>query len=411
MENKALLSKDLPDTPGVYFFKQGEDILYIGKATSLRDRVRSYFRGDILVSRGPKIKTMMTLVDRIDFQTTDSVLEALVLEAALIKRYQPFYNTRDKDDKSFWFVIVTQEDFPRILQVRGKELVETIEPEEVKYSFGPFPHGLELKEAMKIIRRIFPFRDKCLPCGVGTLECKSCFNRQIGLCPGVCSGEVSKADYAKTIRNLKLFFEGKKGELMKALEKDMRLAAKSQNFEQAAKLRNQMFALTHIQDVALIKRRQPENYRGVRIEAYDIAHLSGTDTVGVMVVVTGGLLDKASYRKFKLKGKSKDKADDTGNLAEVLRRRFTHDEWRTPEIVVIDGGKAQLGVAKAVLADMGCDKVAVVSVVKDDHHKAREIMGEEEVIKPNKNDILLANHEAHRFALAYHRNRRDRVIK
>lgn len=405
MLNKADLTKNLPDTPGVYFFKQGEDILYIGKATSLKDRVRSYFNADIVGTRGPKIQTMLALVDQIDFEATDSVLEALILEAALIKKYQPIYNTREKDDKSFWQVVITQEDFPRVLMVRGKDLVVDIDPGEIKYAFGPFPHGSELKEALKIIRRIFPYRDKCLP-----MNGQPCFNRQLGLCPGVCSGEIAKADYQKTIRHLQLFFEGKKQALVTTLEKEMNSFSKKQDFEKAAQIRNQIFALQHIRDVALIKRRPEAETHGFKIEAYDIAHISGSDTVGVMTVVLGGELDKSAYRKFKLKGLNKDKSNDTANLVEVLERRFNHDDWRLPDLVVIDGGIAQFNAAIGVMASLAI-AVPVVAVVKDDHHKPKDFLGNQELLVKYRDDILLANAEAHRFAVAYHRNRRDRMIK
>jgi excinuclease ABC subunit C len=401
----AIKLTSLPDKPGVYFFKTKKKLLYIGKATSLKDRVKSYFNKDIVATRGPKIEKMIAMADSVEFEETGSVLEALILEAALIKKHQPEYNTREKDDKSFWSVIVTKEDWPRLLSVRGKDLITDIDPDTIKYSFGPFPHGSELKEALKIIRRIFPYRDKCEP-----ESGKPCFNRQIGLCPGVCSGEISKVDYAKVIRNLKLFFDGKKSELIKTLEKEMKQLAKLKKFELAAKIRNQIFALNHIRDVALIKNQPTTENRGFKIEAYDIAHLSGQDTVGVMVVSIGNDLDKTSYRKFKLKGLTKNKADDTANLAEVLQRRFTHQEWRYPDLIVVDGGQAQINRAKKVLAGLGV-VIPVVSVVKDDRHKPRDFMGDEMLIKKYESEILLANNEAHRFALAYHRNRRDRMVK
>lgn len=414
MKNKAILVKNLPDKPGVYFFKTKKKLLYIGKATSLKDRVKSYLNKDIVATRGPKIEKMLALADLVEFEETNSVLEALILEAALIKKHQPEYNTRDKDDKSFWSVIITNEDFPRVLPVRGKDLVTDIDPDSIKYSFGPFPHGSELKEALKIIRRIFPYRDKCLPAQISVNQklgqARPCFNRQIRLCPGVCSGEISKNDYSKVIRNLKLFFDGKKSQLIKTLEREMKSLAKARKFELAAQIRNQIFALNHIRDVALIKNRPDTDNRGFKMEAYDIAHLSGQDTVGVMVVMIGNDLDKTSYRKFKLKGLTKNKADDTANLAEVLQRRFTHEEWRYPDLLVIDGGQAQINRAKKVLAALDLT-IPVVSVVKDERHKPRDIMGDEALIKLHEGEILLANNEAHRFALAYHRNRRDRVVK
>src|SRR3989338_8425164 len=215
---------NLPDCPGVYFFKKGKDILYVGKATSICDRVKSYFSKDIFLSRGPRIVKMLDDADRVDFIQTDSVLEALILEANEIKKHQPVYNAREKDDKSYNYVTVTKEEFPKIIITRGSG------------DYGPFPHSGELKEGLKIIRKIFPYRDE--KCKI-TPKLKPCFNAQIGLCPGPCAGWISKADYRKQIRNITLFFEGKKITLIKTLEKEMKSLAKKQKFEEAEKVKRQ----------------------------------------------------------------------------------------------------------------------------------------------------------------------------
>lgn len=178
MISQDLKQFNLPDGPGVYFFKQGKSILYVGKATSLHDRVRSYFNKDLIESRGPRLVAMLELADSIDFIQTDSVLEALILEAREIKKYQPKYNTREKDNKSFYQVIITKEDYPRVLMIREREL--EVKPDlagSIKYKFGPFPYPSELREALRIVRKIFTYRDKCSP-----LSGRACFNVQIGLC-------------------------------------------------------------------------------------------------------------------------------------------------------------------------------------------------------------------------------------
>jgi excinuclease ABC subunit C len=195
MRNQDLAKFDLPDAPGVYFFLNRKgDILYVGKATSLKDRVKSYFAKDILLTRGPKIEKMLLEADSIEYKTTESVLEALILEANEIKKNQPPANSRDKDDKSYNYVVITKEDFPRIVVVRGKDLLAS--PAKALATAGPFPHSGELREALKIIRRIFPYRDE--KCKI-TPKLKPCFNAQIGLCPGPCGGWISKADYRKII--------------------------------------------------------------------------------------------------------------------------------------------------------------------------------------------------------------------
>ena len=400
---KTLLAKfSLPDAPGVYLFLgKNRKILYIGKATSLKDRVKSYFVRDVLMTRSPLVAKMLEEVEKIEFIETNSVLEALLLEASMIKKSQPIYNSKEKDDKSYNYVTITKEDFPKVVVTRGSG------------TYGPFPHGGELKEALKIVRKIFPYRDsKC------KLNGKPCFNAQIGLCPGPCAGRISKKNYKKIIRHLNLFFEAKKPQLIKSLEKEMRLFAKGQKFEEAEKVKKQIFALEHIQDIALLKHdleastNLPAGEAGnleahFRIEAYDIAHTSGTNVVGVMVVVEDGELAKGQYRKFRIHD---DQNNDTANLKEVLTRRFTHPEWRFPSLIVVDGGKGQINVTKEVLGKAGLD-IAVASVVKDEKHKAREILGKSVLSRALDKSILLANNEAHRFAISYHRKLRGKGFR
>ena len=235
--------QNLPDSPGVYFFKDAVGtILYIGKATSVRDRVRSYFTKDLIATRGELIVQMVSEAASVAWQTCDSVLEALLLEAHLIKKHTPPANTIGKDDKSFNHVVITREDFPRVLLVRGHDLARIQAGEDthglgkrdIRYLFGPFLHGSALKEALRIVRKIFPYRDKCTPISTSREEphpAKPCFNAQIGLCPGVCAGAISKRDYNRIIQHLRLFFEGKKSTLMKNLEQDMHTLARAENFE------------------------------------------------------------------------------------------------------------------------------------------------------------------------------------
>lgn len=408
----------LPDGPGVYFFCKKGKILYIGKATSLKDRVKNYFNKDLINSRGPRLTSMLEQASIIKWQETDSVLEALLLETSLIKKHQPKYNVREKDDKSYWQIVITKEDFPQILQIRGKDL------KAISYkllaTFGPFTSGGELKEALKIIRKIFPYRDARCKSNQG----KPCFNHQIGLCPGVCTGKVSKTEYAKTIRHLKLFFNGKKGEVIKSLERKMERLAKNQEFEQAGKIRNQIFALNHIRDVALIKDKPSfakQNHLEVglpsggstskfRIEAYDVAHTSGQEVVGVMTVVEGGEINKNEYRKFKLKINVNN---DIANLVEILSRRLNHPEWPAPNLVVVDGGLTQLNAAKKVLSQASVGW-GIVAVTKDERHRAKNIIsaqsGSTSSWSEREQEILLANSEAHRFALRYHRARRGQMV-
>lgn len=396
---------NLPDSPGVYYFLDAKgEILYVGKATSLKDRVKSYFARDILLTRGPKITKMLDEAVKVEYKSTDSVLEALILEANEIKKHQPIANSHNKDDKSYNFVIITKEDFPKIIIERGKNLA--YRDYKALKTFGPFPHGGELREGLKIIRKIFPYRDqkcKILPEG----KQRPCFNAQIGLCPGPCAGWISKKDYRKVIRHISLFFEGKKDKLLRDLEKDMKTLAKKREFEEAQMLKRKLFALEHIQDIALIKADlNPGSIENFRIEAYDIAHISGTNVVGVMTVVENGEVNKSQYRKFKIR---QDKNDDTKNIQEILSRRFTHPEWRFPNLIVIDGGKGQINAAKKILKESGLEMIDIVSVVKDERHKPREILELKD--KSLEKQIILANAEAHRFAIGYHRKLRSKGFR
>ena len=427
--------KKLPDSPGIYLFKYGKNLLYVGKATSLRQRVRSYFSNDLIKTRGRLLVDMVTLADKIDFKTTDSVLEALILEAQYIKEHLPKYNTKDKDNKSYNYVVITDEDYPRVLVVRGRNLEQNLKQdsderkrdakseEKYKYTFGPYPYGGELKEALNLVRKIFPFRDKCIPFDdlKSKLNPRPCFNRSIGLCPGVCTGEISKKDYATQIKNIKLFFEGKKPVLLKSLTKQMQAFAKEKEFEKAGEIKKTIFALNHIQDVSLIKKvsdQVGQDSEGVfRIEAYDIAHMSGQNMVGVMVVMENGELKPADYRKFVIKGF--EKANDAGALEEVIKRRIAHTEWPGPNTVVLDGNEVQLKRARDAFG-LIAKNILFCSVVKDKSHKAKNILFLNKPVKSaklartpgvsatefSKEQIVKINAESHRFAIAFHKNRR-----
>jgi len=413
MQKEDLLKINLPDEPGVYLFKgpKGE-VLYIGKATSLRDRVRSYFASDLLESRGPRLVGMLQEAETVAWEVTDSVLEALILEANLIKKHQPPYNVRDKDNKSFNYLVITKEDFPRVLVVRGRELFGGWEDADIKYLFGPFPQGGSLKEALKLVRKIFPFRDKCIPCQTwvsDVLVCKPCFNAQIGLCPGVCSGEMGKTEYARTVRHIAILFSGKKKSLMQTLEREMKACAKKEEFEKAEAARRQIAALAHIRDVALIKHdsRISSGTEGLRIEAFDIAHTAGSDTVGVMIVVHDGEVQKGEMRKFRVRSVTNN---DPAALSEIVSRRLGHPEWPMPRLIVIDGGKGQVRAVQVVLADLGVE-IPVVGVVKDEKHRPKQIIGAVNATRTCEKEILAANAEAHARTLAYHRaRRRKRMI-
>jgi len=395
----------LPDLPGVYLFTKGVEILYIGKASSLRDRVASYFSQDLLKTRSPLIYEMVEKAKSISFVTTQSILEALILESNLIKKHKPIFNTKLKDDKSFNYVIFTNEKYPAVLKIRGKDLYEgrVLGGRPLKI-FGPFPNGRELEEALKIIRKIIPFRDdKCKP-----LKNEPCFNFQIGLCPGICIGKLTISEYLLNLKKIELIFDGQIHKLVLSLEKEMRALAKQKKFELAGDVRNQIFALNHIKDVALIRDQTiDQEFRGEdifcfkRMEVYDISHLSGKEVRGGMAVFHEGEPAKNEYRLFKISERAG--FDDLLSLREILSRRLAHIDWRVPDLIVVDGGRSQLKVAEMVVLASGL-KIPAVSVLKDEKHKPSEILGGIDLTDKEKQIIFLADIEAHRFVISKHRN-------
>ncbi len=406
MVREYLTKKKIPTNPGVYFFLgKRKEILYIGKATSLSSRVRSYFDGAIKEKRSAVIEKMVQEAVALDWTETDSVLEAMLLEANLIRTHLPTYNTRSKDNKSYNHVVITNDEFPRVLVVRGKDLINIDVDMAYTHVYGPFPSGTLFKDAIKIIRKLFQFYDTKGSLNTYTSKMhkgKIDFNRQIGLYPNSCS----KEEYAKNIRHIRLFFEGKKKKIIAELEKQMFACAKKEQFEKAGGIKKKIFALQHIQDVSLIRdeSRVYKDDTQMRIEAYDVAHMGGKDMVGVMTVIEGGEPDKSSYRKFIIKGF--ESSNDPRALGEILDRRLTHPEWLYPDVIVVDGSTAQKNVALRMLKKHN-KLIPVVGVVKDEKHRPKRIIGPKRLIEEHKQAILFANAEAHRFAITFHRKKRN----
>lgn len=415
--------KKMPEHPGVYLMRGSQNkLLYVGKAVNLRRRVRSYFERP----QETRIAQMVAQIKRVEYRPTDTAIEALVLEAALIKKNQPPYNVREKDDKSFLHVVITREDFPRVLLVRGKELEESrgVHKSYAMYktygSYGPFTSGAAIREALRITRKMFPFSTHSQKeIEVFQNKKRACFDYSIGLCPGTCVGAIGKKDYRKIVRDLQDFFEGRKQRIVKRYEKEMKLAAKQLEFERAAILRKKIFALKHIQDVSIIKESSSTTFhipparlttRSVagrhstfRIEGYDISNISGTSAVGSMVVFEDGEPNKNEYRKFKIK--TVEGANDPAMLTEVLRRRFKHSEWRMPNLILVDGGVPQVNAAKKILRELKIG-VPLIGIAKGPERKRNDIFG----LIPagvDRNTLVQVRDEAHRFAIGYHRKVRS----
>lgn len=416
MKKEDFKKYKLPEASGVYFFldkkhtnrslPKKENVLYVGKATSLKDRVNSYFSKDIIKTRGVRIQSMVENAKDIFYLETNSVLEAIILESKYIKEYNPFFNIKEKDDKSYSYVVFTEEKYPRVLIKRGRDL-EKDESLKISEKFGPFISKAELLEVMRFIRRLFPYRDKCK-----LNEKRGCFNYQLGLCPGVCIGAISEKEYAKNLKNIESILNGEIKNLLKSLEKEMTIAATVENFERAVKLRDKIDMFNSLKDIAFIKNNNNNNdlMEIERIESYDVSHISGSNRVGVMVVGTNGEVDKTQYRKFKL---VEGKNDDLAGLVEVLKRRFQHTEWPNPDIILIDGGKTHLEyiyrALESILDKKVLSKIKFYSVVKDAKHKAKEVLGLSPVDNLSlKNFLIKLNEETHRFAITYHKALRNK---
>jgi excinuclease ABC subunit C len=468
MHLSSLKSKTqkLPKSPGVYIFKdKAGKIIYIGKATNLRSRVSSYFstpnadkgfdqtsRFNLGIAKGylkiepferrvePRgarpIDFAIDQIADIEVRETDSVLDALILESHLIKKLQPKYNAMGKDDKSFSYFVVTKEEFPRVLIVRATDIAQisnfqfliskkiTNSKIQIKKTYGPYASKKQMEVALKIVRRIFPFHS------INAKSEKGDLDFQLGLCPGPYAGAITRVDYLKNIRGIRMILEGKKKNLVKKLEKEMIECAARHEFEKAADIRNKIFSLKHIRDVALLNRDENfqfpisnfqtnsirhggQNSKFLRIEAYDISNISGQHAVGSMVVFKNGEPDKSQYRKFKIKTVSG--ADDVGMMKEILLRRFKND-WTMPDLILLDGGAGHFNMAEKLISDLGL-VVAVVAVAKGPTRKNLEFRISNFESNPNIKNILKDKKlikqimdEAHRFAISYHRKLRKKNL-
>lgn len=433
----VIMGGPLPPEPGVYFMKDARGrIMYVGKATSLRTRVSSYFSRP----QEPRIAAMAAKVRRIDYERTPTAVEALMLEARTIKKLQPPYNVMEKDDKSFVHLVFTKEPFPRPVLIRAYELARMPKKQFLR-TFGPFRSAASVRAGLDALRRSFPWTT----CAPGRK--RPCFYRHLGLCPGVCSGEISSIEYKKIVRELTRFFSGGRAGVVRAMRAEMRRAAKGRRFEEAAALRDRLFALEHIRDAAVMKREEAGLGEFIdvfgRIEGYDISNISGTDAVGSMVVFEDGEPKKKEYRKFAVR--TVQGPNDAAMLGEVLRRRFAHHgvpssdyvgtgsagaapgghatqgrsrgatnrAWRMPELVLVDGGASQVNEAKRVLADAGL-RIPLVGMAKGRDRKRDELVYDRGDYELSRLAVAFrpllqrVRDEAHRFAVAYHRDLRGR---
>lgn len=397
---------ELPNNPGVYLFKDKDsNPVYIGKALSIKKRVLSHFRcfGENFSKEGK----MLCEVRRIDFIETLTEADALLLEASLVKENLPKFNQELKDDKSYPFLKITNEEFPRLLVVRGRK------SDGGKY-FGPYTDAKLLKQAVKMLRRLFPMRT-CHP-----MPNKVCLMYHIGQCKGPCVGEIDKARYREMVKELELFLEGHRAALVRNLSQRMKEHSAKREYEKAKSAYDQMLALSSLPQKDTLKKRgayqvltalkdafnlpkEPE-----RMECFDISNIAGREPVASMVVFINGKPARSEYRRFKIK--TVKGINDYDMMREVIRRRFSRmiEEKQTPpDLVVIDGGKGHLAVSWDELGKLGLQgKIPMISIAKQ-HEHLFEPGRERPHIYPQNSPMLQLiqrlRDEAHRFAISFHR--------
>src|ERR1043165_4869678 len=429
-DHLKLSFESVPDAPGVYIYKdEGDREIYVGKAISLKKRVRQYFDDNRPVDR--KTADLVARIKHIDFIECDSEVEAFLLENRLIKDLQPIFNMRAKSDINFPVVEVTGEQFPRILVTRDKTNRTS------KY-YGPFVSATWLRVALQILQRVFKFRTCSLDIKEGEPKnnfYRPCLEFHIGRCKAPCANRQSAEDYQADIRRLTQFLQGKSKEVERELQRDMKLAAKERRFEDAAGLRDTLKALRSLRDkgsltdglepgvlhidpkegVAQLQEILKIEHAPRRIEGIDIAHLQGNETVGSLVSFVDGLPSREQYRRFKIK--TVPGVDDFASIREVVSRRYSrlvNERIAMPDLVLIDGGVGQLHAAQEALNARGIQVPYLASFAKKEEI-IYTLDRPEGIRLPRRSPALrmlqYVRDEAHRFCRHYHHIlRRKRVI-
>lgn len=430
--NKTLEAKlkTLPRSPGVYFHKSKDgEIIYVGKAAVLKNRVRQYFQK----TRDMDIKTRALVAEIIDTDwiETESEIDALFLESEMVKRYMPRFNILLRDDKSQLFVRIDMRNpWPYVAFTRNPA-------DDGADYYGPYYNGYAVKKALRYLRKSFPYFTK--PPKTGARED---LDVHLGLSP---NGDVSSLEYKAILKNLIRYLKGERKQLMRELERDMKTAAGLHDFEKAAEYRNRLNNLKELQrrimfgdkefmniskDAALSDLRDLLGLKKLpfRIEGYDISHMSGTNVVASMVVFTNGVSDRANYRKFKTRIEHNN---DFFNMNETITRRLSEKNlkaWGVPDLMLIDGGKGQLEAALKARDGLGRTEIPFIGIAKKQeqlvvHHEKSGVeinrvkLEELEGYVTMTEDFTLINlphashvvkliqrirDESHRFAVSYH---------
>jgi len=424
-------SSFVPTNPGVYVFRQRNTILYIGKASNLRRRVASYFRAHT----SEKVQQLRCEATSLELISLQSEIEALLKEAELIKRHIPKFNVLMRDDKNYVYVAITDDPFPRIFVTHQPVAYNKRKRNQSHItSIGPYTSSISLKITLKLLRKFFPY------CTCFAPHVRTCVSAQLGLCPGYCctranaqdNTEPSQKKYRTNIDAIIAVLMGRGKRITVNLKKRMRGYVATQNFEQAAMIRDQAIGIEDViahrlhltktsakkKDIRMIWRTTEKNIIMAlgtpapisRVEGYDISHVSGANSTGSMVVFTNGMPDRDNYRMFKIK--TVKGINDVDMLKEVIHRRLQHHEWQFPDLMVIDGGKPQLN--------------AVMSIITVEAHSLnRRVVAlakrEEELYSPHHAHTIRLDSlpietefffqrirdESHRFAKRYHHKLRE----
>jgi len=402
--------KNIPGTPGVYlFFDSKRNVIYVGKAANLKKRVSSYYNKKLINSR---TSSLVSNIDGVDYIRTSSSAEALILENSLIKEKKPKYNVALKDDKTYPYLKLTVKDsYPRLMITR------TCKKDGSLY-YGPYTNVKLLRMAVSMMKRIFPLRT------CNNIPRRACLNLSLGQCLGPCVNKGIDTHYRQAVGDIKLFLIGRKKKLLKRLSERMESCSRALDYEKALKIKNQIEALSAIQEegrgfsTSFSELRELKEAMGLRhiparIEAFDISNISGYGAVGSMVTFFNAKPLKKDYKRYRIK--TVNVIDDYAMTKEVIRRRcmrLLREKKKLPDLILIDGGKGHLNIAQSELKDLGL-KIPLISIAKRPDRIF--VIGKKNPLNlSNKSNafklIQRIRDEAHRFAIFYQKMVRKKAF-
>ncbi|MEK7637907.1 MAG: GIY-YIG nuclease family protein [Patescibacteria group bacterium] len=417
--------KEAPATPGVYIWRgKAGRVLYVGKAVNVRSRLLSYAK-----TKDPRIMAMVTEARMVEWKTVPTEIEALILESSRIKLLKPKFNIVMRDDKQYAYVALTDEAFPQPIvthQVRSLRIKKPF-----KRLIGPFTDAGALTMTIRLLRGLFPY------CTCKQKHFMKCLNAHIGKCPGYCclkapATAAQKKEYARTIRAITDILTGKRDTLIGRLEIQMKHLGKTQKLDEALGLQRRIERIRRVfENAQLVAGRraltgrhlgaisQLVNELGLadepkRIEGYDVAHIQGNHPSGAMAVFTDGHPDRAQYRLFNLHA---DAVGDTAQLREIMVRRLKHDEWPLPDLILVDGGIAQMNTMVRALDSAG-HHIPVIALTKNDKHQADHLFSSldsnirmlADLPRAMRDLLVHIDTEAHRFSISHYRRRHRKSL-